>query len=387
MKASVLDDLDMNSSDVLVIIYSIPSLEQILPIIWTEKQHRPGLLVRAVFVHEGSYTGFGHHHPLIDLATELFDEIYVPFAFGWMQWKTMNQELSKFPRLMRRSSQISRLISRRWSARSLSNLKALLPELGDDHLTIFAHDSLGDLAHFKYVDSLCGKLAVTVGHASTSNVVAHARAHYEQRLNGSYFVEVLARLTPSREITVFYDGMFSTLKLASLAVRPPTIERFDGEWLVFVKSVFHDKMQNLLHENGQIGLLISRPPAGQSYAPDPVRRVQALVEIRRTFEESGLTPVIILHPHEVLNKRELKGWVVVENIHYSLLLDEADYVVTFGTQLAEDLWRKGRKMIEYSSVWQGTYWSPFSQKGKTLTVGSPFELAEVIGKGRQYVKN
>jgi len=386
MKESALEGFDVTPTDVLVVIYGIPSLEQILPIIWTEKQHRPSLPVRAVFVHEGSYSGFGHHHPLIDLATELFDEIFVPFAWRWMHWRKGHDENHKFPKLLRRSSKLSRLISRSLSARSLSKLKALLPKHRDNSLTIFAHDYLGDVTHVKYIDSLCRRLALTVAHASTANWANEPQADYGQRLNGSYFAEALRSITPARKIIVFFDSMTGALKLESLTIKAPTIDRFDEEWLDFVKSVFQDKMENLLHESAQIGLLISRPSAGQVYAPDPVKRVQALVEIRRTFEESGLTPVVILHPHEVLNRKELEGWVVVEDIHYSLLLDEAKYVVTLGTQLAEDLWRKGRKMIEYSFVWQGTFQSSFSQVGKTVTAKCPLELAKILREGNQETK-
>ena len=383
MRESVLKDFNVTPTDVLVIIYGLTSLEQILPIIWTEKQHRPSLPVRAVFVHEGSYTGFGHHHPLIDLATELFDEIFVPFGFGWMHWRKGFEEDHKFSTILRRSNKLSRLVSRSWSVRALSKIKALLPTYRDASLTIFAHNHLSDVTHVKYIDSLCHELALTVGSSSSWNLVETPVAHSEQRLNGSYFAEALGGLSAARKIIVFYDIMSGALKLESLTIRAPTIERFDGEWLVFVKSIFHDRMQGLIDERGQLGLLISRPSAGQLHAPDPVKRVQALVEIKRAFEESSLTPVIMLHPHEVLNKRELKGWVVVEDIHYSLLIDEAKYVVTFGTQLAEDFWRKGRKMIEYSFVWQETFQSSFSQAGKTVTAGSPFELAEILGKGSQ----
>jgi hypothetical protein len=386
MKASALESFDVTPTDVLVVIYGIPSLEQILPIIWTEKQYRPSLPIRAVFVHEGSYTGFGHHHPLIDLATELFDEIFIPFGLGWMHWRKGYEENHKFLRMLRLSSKLSRLISRFWTVQALRQVNALLPKNRDNSLTIFAHDYLSDISHAKYVDSLCGSLAITVGHSSNINLGSDPKAHVEQRLNKSYFDEVLGYLTPARDITVFYEGMTGDLKLGSLTIKAPTIERFDEEWLAFVKSVHHEKMKKLVHDSAPIGLLISRPSAGQVYAPDPVKRVQALVEIRRIFEESGLTPVVILHPHEGLNKKELEGWVVVEDIHYSLLLDEAKHVVTFGTQLAEDLWRKGRKMIEYSFVWQGTFQSSFSQVGKTVTAKSPLELAKILREGNQETK-
>jgi len=364
-----------------VVVSGIPALETILPIIWAEKQNNPHLKAKAVFIREGTLTGFGKTHPLLRLAEELMDEMLIPFGRGWVHWNGRSENY-KLERLFRRSTRLTRGLNVWFSASAVEDLRALLGPTNRNHVTIFDYAYLeSDARYQRYLKALCGQFALGVSHASTFSHIPKPSNFIEIRRDGSFFAECLGSFSAVNRIVIHFDSMETELNLNNLCIKLPTIDRFDSGWLTYVNGVFHEKLKGL-QAAGPIGLLVSRPSAKNRSAdwhtPDRDLRREALIDIRVTFDKLGLVPVILLHPSEVRSRRELRGWTVMTDIHYSAMFGLAEHIVTFGSQIAEDSWRMGKRMIEYGPVRRVAFESEFQKNGKTVAAHSLSGLTKLL---------
>jgi len=379
MSESIFKNLSVEPSQILVVVSSMNALEEILPIIWAEKQINPKLQAKAVFIRERTLTGFGKTHPLLILATELMDEMLLPFGLGWIHWNGKSENI-KLERLFRRSTRLTRGLNLTrgfnfWTLGSAVNeAKGIMGSSNQNQVTIFDYNYFpSDSKYQRYIKVLSDQVALGISHVSTLNIHERPSDFVEKRRDGSFFSENLGSLSAIKKIVLFFDSMDAELEINNLCIKLPTIDRFDVGWLAYVDGIFRKKMEEL-QPAGPVGLLISR--AGVK--SDRALRRKALIDIRLAFEDLGWEPVILLHPSEVRRGRELRGWTVITDIHYSVMFGLAERIVTFGSQIAEDSWRMGKTMIEYVPVRKESFQSEYHKFGKTLAAHSPSELKALL---------
>jgi len=382
MPRSVFQDLSADPMDLFLVVSGLPALESMLPLVWNEKRKNPNIRARAIFLREGTLTGFGKSHPLLILAMEVLDEILVPYGLKWIRWSGPLDN-SILNALFRKSSRASRALSLMVSNLTITKVMKKNGNLKRPFVTLFDFGYLpSDQMYQTTLSKLSGDMAVGLSHGSTLSFQKNPPGYLETRTDGTFFAGLRSLLTS--KLTLFYfDAMPRKLDMGDIVLAPPPIERFDINWRAFIRKVF-DKRMAELEAAPLLGLLVSRHASvgagadSQSLAPS-LRR-QALKDIRHSMEKCGLKPVVILHPSEVRIASELTGWLVVTDIHYSVLFSESTAIVTFGTQLSEDYWRMGGKMIEYSPVRKLEFHSEFSKSEKTTRVDSLLGLEEALAE-------
>jgi len=379
MIKSIFKDLPVEPSEIVVLVSSMNALETILPIIWAEKQINPKLQVKAVFMRERTLTGYGKTHPLLILATELMDEMLLPFGLGWIHWKGKSEN-SKIERLFKRSSRLTRGLNLTrgfnvWAFGSAVNeAKKIMASNNQHRVTIFDYAYFpGDSKYQSFIKAFSDQAALGISHVSTLNMRERPSGYVEERQDGSYFSESLSSLSAIKKIVLFFDSMDEELEINNLHIKLPTIYRFDLGWLAYLDGIFRKKLEEL-QAAGPVGLLVSTEGA----KGDRALRRRALIDIRFAFENLGWVPAILMHPSEARKDRELRGWTVITDIHYSVMFGLAEQIVTFGSQIAEDSYRMNKKMIEYLPVRKATFQSEYHKFGKTLAAHSLSELKTLL---------
>lgn len=384
MQPSVLEDFESPVTELVLVIGSLNTLETALPIVWREKQINPALSVKAIFLREVTLTGSGKPHPLFSLTCELVDQMAIPNGFSWLQWrgKVDNPKLEMF---FVSSSPLSRLmnlvvsLTKFTTSLSTRQVARVLGIHGrgniESTVTMFDYEYVRkDAKYRRFLEGIGTRFALGVSHVSTLNSSPREPCFTETRADGSYFVKHLSFLSEAKQIRILFDAAAERQQIGRFTVTSPTIERFSKDWVQWVAKRFEERMSQY-HDliTPPFGLLISR---GGSKKNRKLRK-QQLIDVRRAFEQVGLRPLILLHPSEKLNKHQLIGWRVVDNVHYSLMIASAQQTVSFGSQIAEDAWRSGKKLIEYGPATSGSP-SEFFKLGMTEFVDSASGLKRLL---------
>lgn len=173
-------------------------------------------------------------------------------------------------------------------------------------------------------------------------------------------------------------------------IRTHEIQRLSTEWLNFVRESFKGFSEELAHLTSEKGfvLLISRPAStnkNQSHSPHPKIKKQMMKDLRKEIRSIGKVPVVLPHPTERnrfwhgINLLYAPGWQVIDKVHYLVLIEKAERIVTFGSQLVEDCWILENKAIEYRVDWVGDE-SRFVAEGKSQFCGSRDDLARALSE-------
>jgi hypothetical protein len=387
----IFSNFSTGSCDLLVLVSGLPTLEVVLPIIWNEKKLHPCLRATIIFAREGNLTGFGKSNPLLKIAMEVCDEIWVPFGPLLLLWNGHRDDW-KLDAFMGLSSKLSRGISTVLTRRIHAKIKDRVERIKKPYVTCFDYGYLpADNVYGTLVSGVADTLLIGVNHGATLSFSKSSEPRFEEtRRDGTYFTKIFADIFPRKEMQFYFDRMVDGVSIGTTFVNKTPIERSDPDWLKHVAKIFKTKALEL-SALGNIGLLMSRhapkKPLGTQEELDPGLRRRALQDVRAAFESNGLTPVIMLHPSEPLVGKELKGWVVIDDIHFSLLFQAAKAVVTFGTTLSEDYWRSGGSMIEYAPIRLVPFISEFAKSNKTIHATNPEELEAAIRlKGKGYFR-
>lgn len=163
------------------------------------------------------------------------------------------------------------------------------------------------------------------------------------------------------------------------------IERIGPLWLSFVRGFFQDASKRLddITASGFV-LLISSPASNnpnQTHSPSPRIKRSMLQRLRQEIRAQGKIPVILPHPSERTRIWHRVDWLfapgrkVIDDLHYFVLIERAQNVVAFGSQLAEDCWMLGKRAIEYRSDWTGVE-SAFALEKRPFSVNQKKSLPE-----------
>ena len=384
MIQSALRDFKSPVEQLVLVVSSLNTLETALPVVWREKSMNPGLVVKAIFLRETSLTGTGKTHPLLILATEVLDEMAIPYGLGWRHWSgpVDNPKLEYF---FRKSSRISRALNlfvgltQITSSHSVRRVVRMLGLQASSKfqpcVAMFDYDYIvADIKYIRFLKELGAQFALGVSHTSTLSLRERHPEWIDSRRNGTHFLNHLSFLSWAEQVRVLFDAQDKRRDVGNFIITAPTIDRFNSDWLKWVGTVFSRTISKYDPES-PFGLLISRGGIKE----DRKLRRQALMDVRQALEQLGLRPLILLHPSEKFRRSELIGWQVVDDVHYSLLVANAQRIISFGSQIAEDVWRSGKKVIEYGAVKADWPQSEFFKLGKADFAGSPTELVQALG--------
>lgn len=361
--------------EILIIANGLQMLDNALPLAWLEKLQSPALKIKLIILQEGIATGFGQIHPNLVLASKVCDEIYFGFGVFWQRWQR-DQGLDSFQRRLSRSNRLSRGIGELMWRQRLSHVSTKLGLRGR-HLTVIAYDLKNELQD-AFTRKLSGQSLLAISHQNVPAFVQDESDYFKSREDGSYFERQLSEFNNKNNVL----AVISDVTLGDCRGNIPTtkswIERTDPKWLEFLAREFSYET-GLLRATGQIGLLVSRPGIpNHPYAPTPETRLEAIHQVRAAFEELGLEPTIMLHPNERYVASELQGWKLHSRLPNALVLSSASVVVTFGSGLALDTYKAGKKAIEYLPASEALSESRYAKLGWTLQAGDFNALKALI---------
>ena len=380
MTRSLQEYFTQQFSNLTLVVTGLPALESMLPLAWNEKLTKPNIRISLVFVREGNLTGFGKSHPLVDAALEVVDEIWIPHGFLYRRF-TVPKEAHKLRNLLKISNKITRFISLVTSGAHLSRIKKKLQSDDKTELTIFDFTYIKtDTRYQRVFEKISGPLRLAISHGNFLTFTPRSQRFLDDLESGIFFSETFEHISESEETVFFYDGPVPKLN-CELQVEKPSVDRHDPDWLDFLSRLHLEEAQNI-RKLEKIGLLVSRHgskiPSKYGLTPSRESRVRGLGEVRRAFELAGLTPCILLHPSEVRDSKELRGWTVIENVHYSVMFRLAEKIVTFGSQIAVDAHLMGKSMIEYGPAREDNMASEHNKLGLTYHAYSQSHLIELL---------
>ena len=357
-------------------------LDNVLPVIQRLRKDGSDQIVKLVFSSEHILVTAGSMHPLLHIALSIVDEIWFPIGKKWHLVKD-GDTVQKFGMIARKSSRISRFAFRYRAEKLIEKAP-------------FMRRSRNLILDFGVLERRSYLLAAKSVKADKILCLTHGEPHVEfmnhaieeRKVSEIACLEILEQLeaplgshvflTVTKNIHLSRDSQISIRRLA----RPP---RLNSEWYVFVEN-FYQEQPELFDVDAlkPFGLFFSRPhvksrKADLTINPNLATKQKVLDEVKSLLISHGLTPVFIKHPHERVDKLNLKGWVTISNVHNLYLLKHTRAAFSFGTSVCADSLFLGITMIDYrpdvDASWGRKNWTSFS----TL-VTLPEELNPVLDR-------
>lgn len=340
----------------------------------------------AVFTHP-TLLRRNSNHPLVQMAQKRFDYIVFPFFGFYRVWSRARESPISLPFGFGLATNLNLILGLVRSNLFGWDFSNVVSKMGVVDANVF----FDALTYFesKMVRKIKRKKFVAVSHFTGGFM--KPKIPITQNPNFKRNLESLVQMCETNKDLEFYLDENLTLALSTESTKKylsHDVRRLSPEWLQYVRQSFKgswSRLENRLSRNGYV-LLISRPSSKSSGSgTNPSLKMKKRMISHLKQEIASLNKVLVILPHPAENISFLQRirslftsrFFVVDKIHYLLLIDNADKVVTFGSQLVEDCWRLNKKAIEYRIDWLGDE-SRFILENKSIFCNDRKDLRRIL---------